>query len=80
VGDAEALLQVGLCAQGPDSQLLTKLGAVPRSFGVQLGGADGSSAVKTGDVIGVSYDQAVFPVAVEVWHNGVRMAVPPARG
>lgn len=80
-GGHGARLLVGTCnaaAPGGDV-LLQDLGATPGSYGV-LFGSLGQATLNAGDVISVSYDQAVFPVAINVWHNGSPVPAPPARG
>eukprot|EP00928_Gymnodinium_smaydae_P020898 TRINITY_DN18087_c1_g1_i1.p1 TRINITY_DN18087_c1_g1~~TRINITY_DN18087_c1_g1_i1.p1 ORF type:complete len:309 (-),score=66.47 TRINITY_DN18087_c1_g1_i1:57-983(-) len=80
-GDLSARLLVGTCvrpAAGSDI-LLQELGATPRSHGVQFG-AGGEAPLRTGDVLGVAYDQAVFPVEIKVWLNGQEVAAPLPRG
>eukprot|EP00927_Polykrikos_kofoidii_P004339 TRINITY_DN11717_c0_g1_i1.p1 TRINITY_DN11717_c0_g1~~TRINITY_DN11717_c0_g1_i1.p1 ORF type:complete len:286 (+),score=53.61 TRINITY_DN11717_c0_g1_i1:71-928(+) len=64
---------------GTGDILLQDLGVTPQSYGVQFG-AGGEAPLKVGDVIGVSFDQAVFPVAVTVWLNGSLVAAPMSRG
>merc|ERR1712151_820239 len=76
-----ARLLVGTCvrpASGGDI-LLQELGATPQSYGVQFG-AGGEAPLKAGDVISISFDQAVFPVTISVWHNGNQVPTPPPRG
>mmetsp|Transcript_21471 Transcript_21471/g.59825 ORF Transcript_21471/g.59825 Transcript_21471/m.59825 type:complete len:300 (-) Transcript_21471:24-923(-) len=75
-------LLVGVAANIPGGAgdiLQQELGATPRSFGVQFG-AGGAGALKTGDVLGVAFDQAVFPVTVTIWHNGSLVSAPLPRG
>lgn len=74
-------LLVGVSAELPprSDQLGEELGANSRSYGVQFG-AGGAAALQPGDVIGVSYDQSLFPVGVAVWHNGTQVPVPVPRG
>lgn len=71
---------VGMACNLPGGEVLQQeLGATPRTFGVQLG-AGGVAPLKAGDVIGVAYDQAVFPVSVNVWLNGTLLSTPLPRG
>mmetsp|Transcript_8645 Transcript_8645/g.24292 ORF Transcript_8645/g.24292 Transcript_8645/m.24292 type:complete len:269 (-) Transcript_8645:209-1015(-) len=79
-GGLSSRLLVGTSAPvAPGSDALQQdLGIKTRSYGAQFGA--GGEALKAGDVISVTYDQAVFPVAVNVWHNGVPVAAPVPRG
>lgn len=73
-------LMVGVSAHClAQDALLKDLGAGDRSYGVQFG-AGGAAALREGDVISVAYDQAVFPVSVNVWHNGTLVQAPAPRG
>eukprot|EP00439_Symbiodinium_sp_Y106_P072890 s277_g13.t1 len=74
-----ASLQAGVAPRGPDDHLQERLGATARSYGSELG-AGGGLTLKSGDVISVAYDQAIFPVTVSTWHNGVLLQTPMARG
>lgn len=81
VADLNSRVVVGMAANsGPSGDILLQdLGATPRTYGVQFG-AGGLTPLRAGDVLGVAYDQAVFPVSVAVWHNGVLMSTPLPRG
>eukprot|EP00933_Yihiella_yeosuensis_P034496 TRINITY_DN27980_c0_g1_i2.p1 TRINITY_DN27980_c0_g1~~TRINITY_DN27980_c0_g1_i2.p1 ORF type:complete len:252 (+),score=42.99 TRINITY_DN27980_c0_g1_i2:39-794(+) len=71
-------LMVGVAARGAEDHLKERLGETARSYGVAFG--LGGHAIKVGDVVGVAYDQAVFPVSVVVWLNGEQVDAPMARG
>lgn len=74
-----ALLLAGSCVRPGDAAVLAEeLGATPQSYGVRF--CAGGQALSAGDVIGVAYDQAVFPVGIRVWQNGTLVAAPPPRG
>eukprot|EP00418_Pyrodinium_bahamense_P056105 CAMPEP_0179167518 /NCGR_PEP_ID=MMETSP0796-20121207/82360_1 /TAXON_ID=73915 /ORGANISM="Pyrodinium bahamense, Strain pbaha01" /LENGTH=234 /DNA_ID=CAMNT_0020870209 /DNA_START=152 /DNA_END=856 /DNA_ORIENTATION=+ len=74
-------LLVGMSAPVPEGgdALQQEMGTATRSYGVQFG-AGGEAPLKTGDIIGVAYDQAVFPVSVCIWRNGLQVATPLPRG
>mmetsp|Transcript_15705 Transcript_15705/g.32752 ORF Transcript_15705/g.32752 Transcript_15705/m.32752 type:complete len:272 (-) Transcript_15705:217-1032(-) len=80
-GDLSSRLLVGTSAPiAPGNDALQQdLGIKTRSYGAQFG-AGGEAPLQAGDVISVTYDQAVFPVAVNVWHNGVPVPAPVPRG
>lgn len=80
-GELGSRLQVGVSPQIPPGgdALQQEMCAATRSYAVQFG-AGGEMPLKAGDVIGVAYDQAVFPVSVFVWCNGARVAAPLPRG
>lgn len=78
VSDGASLL-AGVAPRGPDDHLQERLGATARSYGAELGAGCGLT-LKSGDVISVAYDQAIFPVTVSTWHNGVLLQTPMARG
>lgn len=79
-GELGARLLVGTCVKPAGGDiLLQELGATPGSYGVQFG-AGGEAPLKVGDVIGVSYDQDVFPINYCIWLNGTQVRAPAARG
>mmetsp|Transcript_32030 Transcript_32030/g.73139 ORF Transcript_32030/g.73139 Transcript_32030/m.73139 type:complete len:259 (+) Transcript_32030:62-838(+) len=85
---ASARLLVGTCVGTAGGDILLQdLGATPQSYGVKFQGSPDASdagsaqaSLQAGDVISVAYDQAVFPVSILVWHNGVQLKVPAPRG
>ena len=58
---------------------MRELGLTSHSYGVCVG-ESWQAPLKRGDVVGFAYDQAVFPVRVDVWHNGSQLDVPLTRG
>lgn len=80
-GPGAARLQAGCCtgAQKGGDILMQELGATPGSFAVHFGSL-GQALLRAGDVIGVAYDQAVFPVTINIWHNGSPVPNPSTRG
>jgi len=80
-GELGSRLQVGMSAYHPagSDALEQEMGTSTRSYGVQFGGG-GEAPLREGDIIGVTYDQSVFPVSVSVWRNGSTVAAPLPRG
>lgn len=75
-----ARLFVGTCTNPRSPSVLQEeLGTTPNSYGVHFG-VLGHAPFCVGDVIGVAYDQAVFPVTLNVWVNGKPVVAPFPRG
>lgn len=82
IGDAGqdgAFLMVGSTVRGKPDLLAQELGASPMSYGARIG-AGGKAPLQAGDVVGCSYDQAVYPPTIMYWVNGSQVTSMEQRG